>query len=218
MAAAAGSHLETMDLLIRDGANVNRGVIGDGNALIVAAKHGQLEAVRLLLDRGAEIERGVIGDGNALIMASGCGHVDVVKLPARPRRLDREGGAGRRERADSRVRERSGGSRCDCSSRAARTSTPASGDPRRQRPPRRMAHPALDGAAQRPRRGRAHPAGRGRARVGPGPSSRHTPRAPSGQRLTRGPTPSIGAPRPPVLSFKFAGTHRVPRGSGTEEP
>jgi ankyrin repeat protein len=59
---------------------VNAAVPGDGNALIMAGRHGQLDLVTLLLDRGAVIDQVVPGDENALITASGAGYLDVVRL------------------------------------------------------------------------------------------------------------------------------------------
>ena len=42
-----------MRLLLDRGADIDLGVPGDGNALIMAAGAGQLEVVRFLVDKGA---------------------------------------------------------------------------------------------------------------------------------------------------------------------
>jgi ankyrin repeat protein len=55
-------------------------VIGDGNALIMAAREGHADIVTFLLDRGANIDQIVPGDENALIGASAEGHLNVVRL------------------------------------------------------------------------------------------------------------------------------------------
>jgi ankyrin repeat protein len=66
--------------LLDHGAEVDRGVEGDGNALIMAAGHGKVDVVQLLLDRGANIEAVVPGDENPLIHASEGGQAAAVRL------------------------------------------------------------------------------------------------------------------------------------------
>lgn len=66
--------------LIEAGANVDGWWLGDGSALILAARSGQIELARLLLERGANPNLSVPGDGNPLIAAAGAGHVGIVDL------------------------------------------------------------------------------------------------------------------------------------------
>jgi ankyrin repeat protein len=72
--------MEAVRLLLERGADVDMGVSGDGNALIMAAREGHVGVVTMLLDRGASIDHVVPGDENALIQASGSGRLEVVKL------------------------------------------------------------------------------------------------------------------------------------------
>jgi ankyrin repeat protein len=78
--AAAAGHANIVSLLLERGADLNLGVPGDGNPLIMAASEGRVEIVSLLLDRGARIEDVVPGDENALCKASEQGQLDVAKL------------------------------------------------------------------------------------------------------------------------------------------
>ena len=78
--ASEAGDIESIDELLRSGANVNAAIDGDGSPLIVAAREGQFDVVRLLLDRGADPNLAVSGDGNALIMAAGGGFASVVSL------------------------------------------------------------------------------------------------------------------------------------------
>ena len=68
-----------MRSFIHAGADVNRGVRGDGNPLIMAARGGHLDVVQLLVDSGAEVDKVVRGDENALIQASAHVHLNVVQ-------------------------------------------------------------------------------------------------------------------------------------------
>ncbi|CAN5305566.1 M56 family metallopeptidase [soil metagenome] len=77
--------------LIDAGADVNHRRLGDGTALIIAARTGQDRTVKLLLDKGADPNLSVIGDGNPLIVAARTGHLSVVEtLIARGADVDAE--------------------------------------------------------------------------------------------------------------------------------
>lgn len=60
--------------LLAGGASAN---VRDGEALVLAAKHGNLEGVRLLLAAGA---RGDVRDSYALVIAALYGHAEIVEL------------------------------------------------------------------------------------------------------------------------------------------
>ena len=53
MIVAAVGHLETTELLIEKGADVNAQMKGGGTALWWAADRGRVENVRLLIEKGA---------------------------------------------------------------------------------------------------------------------------------------------------------------------
>jgi hypothetical protein len=55
-------------------------VVGDGNALIQAARSDHMDVVTLLLDRGANVNQMVQQDENALTQASERGLLSMVKL------------------------------------------------------------------------------------------------------------------------------------------
>lgn len=78
--AAASGDIESINVLLNAGANINCALSGDGSPLIVAARNGRLATVHLLLDRGADPNLMVPGDGNPLIMAAREGHVELVTL------------------------------------------------------------------------------------------------------------------------------------------
>ena len=153
IAASKAGRLEAMAFLIDSGANVNRGVAGDGNPLLNAAREGHLEAVTLLLDRGADIDRGVPGDGNALIMAAGAGHLEVVRYLLEQGGEHRGRGAGGREPAHPRQRDRPGRGRPLPAVEGRERQRQGLGRVRRGggRPARRVAHGAQDGASQQAR-------------------------------------------------------------------
>ena len=81
-AAAHGGNLETMELLLDMGANVDLEGEGGiyGNVLQAAAPCGNVEAVRLLLDKGAKVNREGGYNGTALQAASHVCHHLVVFL------------------------------------------------------------------------------------------------------------------------------------------
>jgi ankyrin repeat protein len=78
-AAEHGRNSE-IDALIREGANVNAALHGDGSPLIAAAREGRLNTVQMLLDRGADPNLAVPGDGSPLIAAAREGYLDVARL------------------------------------------------------------------------------------------------------------------------------------------
>lgn len=78
--AADDGDIQSIEELLKKGANINCAIDGDGSPLIAAARNGNQEAVRLLLDKGADPNMAVAGDGNPLIMAAREGHLEVVTL------------------------------------------------------------------------------------------------------------------------------------------
>ena len=66
--------------MIRGGANLNGGVLGEGFPLLLAAREGQLGLARLMLERGANPDFAGAGDGSALIVAADNGDLAMVDL------------------------------------------------------------------------------------------------------------------------------------------
>ncbi|KAI6780066.1 Ankyrin repeat domain-containing protein 50 [Emericellopsis cladophorae] len=78
--AALNGHTQVVELLLKEGADVNAEGGGYSNALQAASSEGHAEIVRLLLEKGADVnaEGGVFG--SVLRAASSEGHVDIAKL------------------------------------------------------------------------------------------------------------------------------------------
>jgi len=76
-----GQSLELLDLLLRHGADPDRGSTGYGKtALIEAADLGATAAARLLIERGADVNRVSPTWGTALSVACWAGRVEIVRL------------------------------------------------------------------------------------------------------------------------------------------
>ncbi len=78
--AAEHGDFEAVRFLVRQGADPNGAVPGDGSPLIAAAGKGSEEIVLFLLEQGADPNLGVSGDGSPLIAAAEGGHAGVVRL------------------------------------------------------------------------------------------------------------------------------------------
>lgn len=79
--AAYFNAIETMDLLIRRGANVNSSP-GRPSAIIYAADKGNLEAVEMLIEHGANVNQEFGIHQTAISQAIDHGHVEVAKYLA----------------------------------------------------------------------------------------------------------------------------------------
>ncbi len=79
-AAGRGDVESVRNLIANEKADVNKVFVGDGTALLAAARRGHDDVVRVLLDAGADPNRVSPGDGTALIAAAQGGHDDVVRL------------------------------------------------------------------------------------------------------------------------------------------
>jgi hypothetical protein len=66
--------------LIDAGADFNYRRIGDGTALIVAARNGFVQVVERLLAQGADVDQQSPGDGNPLIVAAASGNERIAML------------------------------------------------------------------------------------------------------------------------------------------
>ncbi len=66
--------------LVRDGADVNYYLRGDGTPLILSARFGDSGLVNLLLEAGADPNKPASGDGSPLIVAARHGHETIVKM------------------------------------------------------------------------------------------------------------------------------------------
>ena len=76
--AVDAQRIEEIRRLVKQGADINATVFGDGTALIRAAAHGDLAIVNELIRLGADVNQAARGDGNPMIAAAKRGHADVV--------------------------------------------------------------------------------------------------------------------------------------------
>jgi bla regulator protein blaR1 len=72
--------IEKMKDLMRDGVDINTVALGDGTALIGAARAGQERMVEFLLSENADPNLAARGDGNPLIAAAGAGELAIVEM------------------------------------------------------------------------------------------------------------------------------------------
>jgi ankyrin repeat protein/flagellar basal body-associated protein FliL len=80
-AAKYGSgDIETIKLLLENGANVKAKDVNGNTALAFASREGHSDAIRYLLDKGAEINLKDNDGTTALMMAAARGQMDAVKL------------------------------------------------------------------------------------------------------------------------------------------
>lgn len=78
--AVARGHTKVVELLVKEGANINARNAYHGDALQVAACNGHEDIVKLLLSKGAVVNAKSGNFGNALQAAAFRGHQQVVKL------------------------------------------------------------------------------------------------------------------------------------------
>lgn len=69
-----------IDLMIKNGLDINTPIRGDGTALIVAVKTENREMVEALIKLGANVDQAARGDGSPLIAASWKGNVDLARM------------------------------------------------------------------------------------------------------------------------------------------
>ena len=80
-AAVAAGQREMVDLLLRNGADVEFAPgLGDGSPLIAASLRGDLALTRLLVEHGAEVNQHVVGDDTPLINAAQRGSLPVLRF------------------------------------------------------------------------------------------------------------------------------------------
>lgn len=79
IAASERGYVEIAELLIENGAEVNKYVSLGVNALDKAADSGNLNVVKLLIDKGADVNLAKGYKETALMYASLSGHIDIVK-------------------------------------------------------------------------------------------------------------------------------------------
>jgi len=77
--AAKADHIDAIRTYVRDGADIDAQVAGDGTALIVAARRGELHLVDVLIGMGANVDQACPGDGDPLIAATAQGHMRIVR-------------------------------------------------------------------------------------------------------------------------------------------
>ncbi|KAF7538416.1 hypothetical protein G7054_g3012 [Neopestalotiopsis clavispora] len=82
-AASYGGHIETINLLLQEGAKINTQSGYYGNALQAASYRGHIAAITLLLDKGANINAEGGHYGNALQAASCGGQKEAIDLLVR---------------------------------------------------------------------------------------------------------------------------------------
>jgi ankyrin repeat protein len=79
-AAAWGGHVEVIQYLLEEGAQVNLQDVEEFSALICACHNGQIEAIHLLLAHGADTAITDYMGSTPLMTASEEGHTDVVAV------------------------------------------------------------------------------------------------------------------------------------------
>ncbi len=79
VAAAAANQSEAVQMLIANGADVNKKLKRGQTALMIASFHGDTEMVRLLISSGADVNADYEGN-TALSWAKQNGHEDTAKL------------------------------------------------------------------------------------------------------------------------------------------
>ena len=78
--ACENGHVDTAQLLLDEGADVDRANRNGATPLWIASKNGHVDAAQLLLDKGAQVDRADKYGQTALYAASYNGHVDVAQL------------------------------------------------------------------------------------------------------------------------------------------
>ncbi|WP_444996766.1 M56 family metallopeptidase [Aliikangiella sp. IMCC44359] len=71
---------QTLELMISHGLDINKPIIGDGTALIIAVKAGNIEMVNKLISMGANVNQSADNDGNPLIAASINNNLEIAKI------------------------------------------------------------------------------------------------------------------------------------------
>ena len=82
-AAAIGGHVDVIELLLTNGADINAESETGATPLVLAAENGQLEALRFILqhkDKTVNIEAKGAGGGTALHVAARKGHLNIIEL------------------------------------------------------------------------------------------------------------------------------------------
>ena len=77
--AAGNSYIDTVKVLLTNGADVNSADNDGWTSLMYAANNGHLEIVKLLIDSGANVNAKDDGNVTALMLASKYGHLEIVK-------------------------------------------------------------------------------------------------------------------------------------------
>lgn len=92
--AAEAGHLEFVDLLIKNGAEVDVGNNKGVTPLMVASVRGHIQIVELLVSKGAMVDAMAMGGWTALMFAAANGRTETVKFllekGARPHLMDAE--------------------------------------------------------------------------------------------------------------------------------
>ena len=78
--AAEKGHLDMVQLLLHNGAKVDKADKDGNTPLKIAARHGNLDIVRTLISEGADFEMANGSGITPLTTAAGSGHLDVVKF------------------------------------------------------------------------------------------------------------------------------------------
>lgn len=86
--ACERGHLETLQLLLENGVDINAQGGYFGNALQAAAQGGHLEIIQLLLEKGADVNAQGGEYGNAVQAAASQGYLEIVRLLLEDGRAD----------------------------------------------------------------------------------------------------------------------------------
>ena len=77
--AVRSRNLDTVDVLLKLGADPDRASLGEGNPLMVASRLGLQPVVERLVEAGADVNRVVTYDETPLINAARAGHLPTVR-------------------------------------------------------------------------------------------------------------------------------------------
>ncbi|KAJ7726451.1 ankyrin repeat-containing domain protein [Mycena maculata] len=78
--ASRWGHADIVQVLLKNGADVDTGGDEHGTALQIASRWGHPDIVRILLENGVNIDAGDADHGTALQIASRWGHADIVRI------------------------------------------------------------------------------------------------------------------------------------------
>ena len=77
--AAKRGHFDLVKTIVALGADIDKGIWGDGNPLIMAISRNHKDIATFLIEQGANVNYEISGDETPLIKACAYGYFDLVK-------------------------------------------------------------------------------------------------------------------------------------------